>query len=41
LELSPERIRKILKKKAENGKEQKQLREFTHIPSKKKPRKQI
>ena len=41
LELSPERIRKILKKRAENGKEQKQLREFTHSPSKKKPRKQI
>jgi hypothetical protein len=41
LELSPERIRKILKKRAENGKEQKQLREFTHTPSKKKPRKQI
>jgi len=40
-ELSPERIRKILKKTAENGKEQKQLREFTHTPSKKKPRKQI
>jgi len=41
LELSPERIRNILKKRAENGKEQKQLREFTHTPSKKKPRKQI
>jgi hypothetical protein len=41
LKLSPERIRKILKKRAENGKEQKQLREFTHTPSKKKPRKQI
>jgi hypothetical protein len=41
LELSPERIRKILKKRAENGKEQKQLRELTHTPSKKKPRKQI
>jgi hypothetical protein len=40
-ELSPETIRKILKKTAENGKEQKQLREFTHTPSKKKPRKQI
>jgi IS30 family transposase len=41
LELSAERIRKIIKKRAENGKEQKQLREFTHTPSKKKPRKQI
>jgi hypothetical protein len=40
-ELSPERIRKILNKRAEKGKEQKQLREFTHTPSKKKPRKQI
>ncbi|MGM9497864.1 helix-turn-helix domain-containing protein [Desertifilum tharense IPPAS B-1220] len=41
VELSPERIRKILKKRAENGNEQKSVQDLTRTPSIKQQRKQI
>ena len=41
VKLSPERIRKILKKRAENGNEQKSVQDFTRTPSRKQPRKPI
>jgi transposase len=41
VKLSPGRIRKILKKRAENGSERERVRDHTQTPEKKKPRKRI